>query len=301
MNRFCHPERVGRRVPRDVLGALTSIGVIGTALAVSTACGWGAEAGTRGPSAATFLTQLILLMLVGRLLGELMIRFGQPSVMGMLLGGILLGPSGLGLLWPDLHEVLFPKAPEQNAMLDGIAQLGILLLLLLTGMETDLKFVRQVGKTALVVSLSGVAVPFMCGFALGELMPEALLPRPDQRLITSLFLGTALSISSIKIVAAVIREMGFTRGDLGQIIVASAICEDSIGWCIIAIIFSLAQAGTVDVMSVGRSMLGTAVFLIASFTVGRRIVFFLIRWANDYFESDFPVVTAILVIMGCWR
>jgi Kef-type K+ transport system membrane component KefB len=174
MNRFCHPERVGRRVPRDVLGALTSIGVIGTALAVSTACGWGAEAGTRGPSAATFLTQLILLMLVGRLLGELMIRFGQPSVMGMLLGGILLGPSGLGLLWPDLHEVLFPKAPEQNAMLDGIAQLGILLLLLLTGMETDLKFVRQVGKTALVVSLSGVAVPFMCGFGLGELMPEAL-------------------------------------------------------------------------------------------------------------------------------
>ena len=105
-------------------------------------------------------------------------------------------------------------------------------------------------------------------------MPEALLPRPDQRLITSLFLGTALSISSIKIVAAIIREIGFTRRDLGQIIVASAICEDSIGWCIIAIIFSLAQAGTVDLMSVGRSMLGTAVFLIASFTVGRRIVFF---------------------------
>jgi Kef-type K+ transport system membrane component KefB/nucleotide-binding universal stress UspA family protein len=298
MNRFGHPERVRRCVPRHVLGALTSIGVIGTALGVSTACSWGAAAATSGPSPVTFLGQLILLMLVGRLLGELMIRIGQPSVMGMLLGGILLGPSGLGLLWPDLHDVLFPKAPEQNAMLDGIAQLGVLLLLLLTGMETDLKFVRQVGKTALVVSLSGVAVPFMCGFALGELMPEALLPSPDQRLITSLFLGTALSISSIKIVAAIIREMGFTRRDLGQIIVASAICEDSIGWCIIAIIFSLAQAGTVDVMSVGRSMLGTAVFLIASFTVGRRIVFFLIRWANDYFESDFPVVTTILVIMG---
>ena len=298
MNRFGHPERVGRCVPRHVLGALTSIGVIGTALGMSTTCTWGEAAATSGPSPVTFLGQLILLMLVGRLLGELMIRFGQPSVMGMLLGAILLGPSGLGLLWPDLHDVLFPKAPEQNAMLDGIAQLGVLLLLLLTGMETDLKFVRQVGKTALVVSLSGVAVPFMCGFALGELMPEALLPSPDQRLITSLFLGTALSISSIKIVAAIIREIGFTRRDLGQIIVASAICEDSIGWCIIAIIFSLAQAGTVDLMSVGRSMLGTAVFLIASFTVGRRTVFFLIRWANDYFESDFPVVTTILVIMG---
>jgi Kef-type K+ transport system membrane component KefB len=160
-------------------------------------------------------------------------------------------------------------------------------LLLLTGMETDLKFVRQVGKTALAISLSGVAVPFLCGFALGELMPETLLPRPDQRLITSLFLGTALSISSIKIVAAIIREMGFTRRNLGQIIIASAICEDSLGWCIIAVIFSLAEAGTIDLMTVGRSLLGTAAFLIASFTVGRRIVFVLIRWANDHFEVIF--------------
>ena len=121
---------------------------------------------------------------------------------------------------------------------------------------------------------------------------------PDQRLLTSLFLGTALSISSIKIVAAVVREMGFTRRNLGQIIVASAICEDSIGWVIIAITFGLAEAGTIDLVSVSKSVLGTALFLVASFTVGRRIVFFLIRWANDNFESDFPVITTILVIMG---
>ena len=168
-------------------------------------------------------------MLTGRLLGEAMTRIGQPSVMGMLLGGILLGPSALGLVWPDLQHALFPKTVEQKAMLDGVAQLGILLLLLLTGMETDLKLVRKVGQAALIISLTGVAIPFAFGFALGEVMPEALLPRPDQRFITSLFLGTALSISSIKIVAAVVREMGFTRRNLGQIIVASAICEDSIG------------------------------------------------------------------------
>jgi len=165
-------------------------------------------------------------------------------------------------------------------------------------METDLKLVRTVGKAALSISVTGVAVPFICGFALGQLMPQSLLPHPDQRLLTSLFLGTALSISSIKIVAAVVREMGFTRRNLGQIIVASAICEDSIGWVIIAIIFGLAQAGTIDLMSVAKSVLGTAVFLIASFTFGRRIVYFLIRWTNDNFESDFPVITVILVIMG---
>src|SRR5262245_41868257 len=257
-----------------------------------------AEGGKSAPSEVIFLTQLITLMLVGRLLGEAMNRIGQPSVMGMLLGGILLGPSALGALWPDLQPALFPKTPEQKAMLDGISQFGILLLLLLTGMETDLKLVRQVGKAALSISVTGVAVPFACGFALGQLMPEALLPHAEQRLLTSLFLGTALSISSIKIVAAIVRGMDFTRRNLGQSIVASAICEDSIGWVIIAITFSLAEAGTIDAFSVGKSVLGTAVFLIASFTVGRRLVFFTIRWVNDNFESDFPVITAILVIMG---
>jgi Kef-type K+ transport system membrane component KefB/nucleotide-binding universal stress UspA family protein len=237
-------------------------------------------------------------MVVGRLLGEVMNRIGQPSVMGMLLGGIVLGPSVLGALWPDLQHTLFPRTPEQKAMLDGISQFGILLLLLLTGMETDLKLVRTVGRAALSISVTGVAVPFICGFTLGQLLPESLLPHSDARLLTSLFLGTALSISSIKIVAAIVREMGFTRRNLGQIIVASAICEDSIGWVIIAVIFSLAQAGTIDLVSVSKSVLGTAVFLIASFTVGRRIVYFLIQWANDHFRSDFPVITTILVIMG---
>src|SRR6266849_7691556 len=268
------------------------------ALVLSASASFAAEGARTGASDVIFLAQLITLMLIGRLLGEAMNRIGQPSVMGMLLGGILLGPSVLGVLWPELQHAIFPRTPEQKAMLDGISQFGILLLLLLTGMETDLKLVRKVGQAALSISLSGVAVPFLCGFTLGQFMPESLLPHPELRLLTSLFLGTALSISSIKIVAAVVREMGFTRRNLGQIIVASAICEDSIGWVIIAIVFGLAEAGTIDLMSVAKIVLGTAVFLIASFTFGRRIVYFLIRWANDNFKSDFPVITIILVIMG---
>jgi Kef-type K+ transport system membrane component KefB/nucleotide-binding universal stress UspA family protein len=267
-------------------------------LALSTAPSLAAETGKSAASEVVFLAQLIMLMTVGRLLGEIMNRVGQPSVMGMLLGGIMLGPSVLGVLWPDLQRAIFPGTAEQKAMLDGISQYGILLLLLLTGMETDLKLVRSVGKASLSISVTGVAVPFICGFVLGQFLPEWLLPHPDQRLLTSLFLGTALSISSIKIVAAVVREMGFTRRNLGQIIVASAICEDSIGWVIIAIIFGLAQAGTIDVFHVSKSVVGTAAFLLASFTVGRRIIHFLIRWTNDNFESEFPVITTILVIMG---
>src|SRR5262249_478399 len=266
------------------------------ALVLSAGVSFAAEGAKSSASDVIFLAQLITLMIIGRLLGELMNRIGQPSVMGMLLGGVMLGPSVLGALWPDLQHALFPSTPEQKAMLDGISQFGILLLLLLTGMETDLKLVRTVGKAALSISVTGVAVPFICGFMLGQWLPESLLPHSDQRLLTSLFLGTALSISSIKIVAAIVRGMGFIRRNLGQIIVAVAICGASIGWVIIAVIFTLAQAGTIDPMSVTKSVLGTAIFLIASFTVGRRLVYFFIRWTNDHFESDFPVITTILVI-----
>src|SRR5260370_25309730 len=115
-------------------------------------------------------------------------------------------------------------------------------------METDLKLVQTVGKSALSISVTGVAIPFICGFVLGQFLPEWLLPHPDQRLLTSLFLGTALSISSIKIVAAIVREMGFTRRNLGQIIVASAIFEDSIGWVIIPILLALARPGPVALL-----------------------------------------------------
>jgi K+:H+ antiporter len=101
----------------------------------------------------------------------------------------------------------------------------------------------------------------------------------------------------VKIVAIVVREMNFARRDLGQIIVASAILEDTIGWMIIAVAFGLASAGAVDAWSLGRAVAGTALFIAASLTVGRRIVFNLIRWANDNLRSEFPVITMILVIM----
>jgi len=254
--------------------------------------------GEKGPSEWLFLIQVVVLMAAGRLVGEAMMRIGQPAVMGQLLAGLLLGPSVFGLIWPDAQHALFPHTPEQKAMVDGISQFGILLLLLLTGMETDLKLVRKVGHAALSVSVAGVAVPFACGVALGELLPEHLLPNPGERLVTALFLGTALSISSIKIVAAIVRDMNFTRRDLGQVIVSSAIAEDTIGWIIIAITFSLAQSGGVDVPSLAKSVIGTAVFLVASLTVGRRAVALAIRWANDNLASEFAVVTTILVIMG---
>src|SRR5439155_15537834 len=136
------------------------------------------------------------------------------------------------------------------------------------------------------VSMRGICLPFVCGLALGQYLPDSLLRDPNQRFIGSLFLGTALSISSVKIVAMVVREMNFLRRNVGQVILASAVIDDTIGWIIISITFGLASHGTLDAGSILQSVVGTAVFLLVSFTVGRRLVFGLIRWANDSLRSE---------------
>jgi Kef-type K+ transport system membrane component KefB/nucleotide-binding universal stress UspA family protein len=283
-------NRVLGRWPYALLAVLAlSAALMGPAFAAE---------GVKGPSDVVFIAQLLVLMIVGRLLGEAMLRMGQPAVMGQLIAGLLLGPSLFGLVLPDLQHALFPKSPEQKAMIDAIAQFGVLLLLLLTGMETDLKLVRQTGKASVFASLLGILVPFACGVALGEMLPDSMLPDPEKRLITSLFLGTALSIASVKIVAMVVREMNFMRRVVGQVILASAIIDDSIGWIIVSIIFSLALHGAVDGWSLAQSVIGTVAFMAFSLTLGRRIVFYIIRWVNDTFVSEFAVITAILVIMG---
>ena len=268
-------------------------------LLAGAAVAWAADTpGGQGASEAVFVVQLVVLMLVGRLLGEALLRLRQPAVMGQLMAGLVLGPSLLGALFPDLQHALFPAAKEQKAMLDGMAQFGVLLILLMTGMETDLKLVKASSRASISASVFGIIIPFACGFALGEFLPDAMIPDPSKRLITSLFLGTALSIASVKIVATVVREMNFLRRTVGQVILGSAIVDDTIGWIIIAVIFGLALQGHVDPLSVAKSVIGTLTFMVFSLTVGRRLVSLAICWVNDTFVSEFAVITAILVIMG---
>ncbi len=252
-----------------------------------------------GRAEALLIAEVVALMVVGRLLGEGLQRLGQPALVGQLLAGLILGPSLLGAIWPAGQHFLFSGDSAQKGMIDGLSQIGILLLLLLTGMETDLKLVKKAKGAAIAVSLTGVAVPFLGGFLLGQILPVSLLPAGlGGRLVPSLFLGTALAISSVKIVAMVVREMNFMRRNLGQVIVASAIFEDTVGWVIIAITFGIAGQQHLSLLSLMRTVAGVALFLLFSFTIGRRIIFTIIRWANDNFNSEFPVITAILVVMG---
>ncbi len=249
-------------------------------------------------SAGIFLAQITVLLLVGRLLGEVMQRLHQPPVMGQLLAGVILGPSVLGALLPAFQHHLFPPGAAQRGMLDGVAQLGVLMLLLITGMEMDFSRVTAARRAALIASICGIVVPFALGFGVGQLLPAWLIPSERHRFVTALFLGIALAISSVKIVASVIRDLNFMRRNIGQVIVAAAIIDDTIGWIALSMIIGFARTGEIDAAAVARTALSTGVFLLVSFTIGRRIVYFLIRWANDHLASEMPVITTTLIVMG---
>jgi Kef-type K+ transport system membrane component KefB/nucleotide-binding universal stress UspA family protein len=249
------------------------------------------------PSVPVFIAQITALLLIGRSLGEVAHRLKQPAVIGQLLAGVVLGPSILGW-WPAAEHWLFPAAPAQKAMLDGVAQLGILMLLLLTGMETNLAVVKRVKRAAVGVTVFGIALPFAGGFALGEFLPASLLPNPGARLLTALFLGIALAISSVKIVATVIKQLNFTHRKVGQVLLAAAVLDDTLGWLILAVIFGLARHGTVDFAVLWKTVLGAAGFMVLSFTIGWRAVSFVIRWTNDHLQTELAVVTVILLILG---
>ncbi len=276
----------------------TAVAAIAIVAASSSHPAMAAEGLSAEPSATRFLAALVAILLTSRILSEAMQRLGQPAVVGQLAAGILLGPSFFGLLLPQLQHALFASGAAERAMLDGIAQVGVLLLLLLTGMDTDLKLIRTVGRPAISVSLTGVAIPFACGVVLAFFLPEDLIPHAQQRLVMALFLGVALSISSIKIVATVVHEMNFVRRDLGQVIIASSIIDDSIGWIIIAVVFGIARVGAIEFQQLAESIAGVVVFLVLSLTLGRRATAFAIRFVNDNFVSELAVVTLILIIMG---
>ncbi|MBS0273164.1 MAG: cation:proton antiporter [Proteobacteria bacterium] len=278
-----------------VLG--TGFCLLASAAAAQTHAGGGAGNGLGGTDEVILAAQAMLLLFVGRGLGEIMQRFGQPAVIGNLLAGLILGPSLFGWVWPHAHNLIFPNDPKIGNLIKGVSDMGVMMLLLLTGMETDLKLVRKTGFPAIAVTAAGVAVPFALGFSAVYFLPDSILPTQGGKLVAALFIGTALSISSIKIVAMVVREMNFMRRNLGQIIVASAIMEDTAGWVIVSITLGIAGAGGLALGGLARTVIGTAIFLALSYTVGRKLVFWLIRWVNDTFVSEYAVITAILIVM----
>ena len=205
--------------------------------------------------------------------GELMLKLGQPSVLGEILAGIVLGPTVLGTLAPRVHGALFPPAGTVPVVLDAVATIGVVLFLLTAGTEVDLTRVFRQGKTALLVSSSGVVVPFVCGFVGGLLFPRFLRIEPKaDHLVFALFVGTALSISALPVIAKVLMDLNLLRTDLGSVVLSSALFNDLVGWILFSLVLGLMNSDHHTWVGLRHTVLLTLLYVGLMLTLGRWLI-----------------------------
>ncbi|MEB2285599.1 MAG: cation:proton antiporter [Myxococcales bacterium] len=252
--------------------------------------------GIQSHTLLTFILQLALLLTAARTLGEIARRLGQPPVIGELLAGVLLGPSVLGALAPELQIALFPRDPLQFQLLEIVAWLGMIWLLLMTGLETDLDTLRNLGRAAFYASLLGMVVPFATAFALGWALPDRLLVAPHERLIFALFLGTALCVSAIPVIARILTDLDLMRRNVGIVILGAGVTDDTTGWLLLSVIAGIATRGELSVSSAALAIASTAAFVALVWLAGARAVYALLQWIDDRVELRHAMVSAVIVI-----
>ena len=250
-----------------------------------------------------FLLQFAVLLAAARLMGGLALKLRQPSVMGELLAGVLLGPAVFGHILPGAHAALFPDGATQEQLLEMLSWIGMILLILRTGLEVDLRLWRFLGRAAILTSLLGIVVPYVSGFTLAQWIPASLLPAGRDRTVFALFLATAMSISAVKVIAKTLLEMKLTRRDIGAVILAASITDDTIGWVLLSIVSSIALSGSVSLPTVLRPLGSTFLVLAAAAVIGRPLVRRAIGWIERKGTLEHATTSAIVVLalaMAAW-
>lgn len=246
------------------------------------------------------IIQVAVLLLAARGLGEIAQRLNQPSVVGEILAGIVLGPSLLSSLVPAVGEWIIPQTAVQGYLLEVVSLIGVMFLLLITGLETDLALIRRQAKAAAGASIGGISVTFTTGFLLGSFLPETLVAAPERRIIFSLFIATAMSISAIPVIAKVLMDMKIMRRDVGQTILAAGMTDDTIGWMLLSIVAGLATGEAVNAGTVFSAIGSVVAFLILSFTLGRWLVRRSLDYVQDELLSRDRILTLVVALTFVW-
>src|SRR6056297_3218623 len=244
--------------------------------------------------------QVAILLLAARTFGEIVTRMGQPAVIGEILAGIILGPSLLSSAIPVFGELIIPQTDVQGYLLEVISLLGAMFLLLITGLETDIRLIKHHAKTAISVSLGGITVTFITGFFLGMYLPDFLLADANERLVFSLFVATAMSISAIPVIAKVLMDMNLMRRDIGQTILAAGMSDDTIGWILLSIVAGIAAGDAVTAGTVFTTVASVLAFLIISFTLGRWMVRKLLIYVQDEVISSDRLLSLVIILAFLW-
>jgi Kef-type K+ transport system membrane component KefB len=241
-----------------------------------------------------FLVAVAVLLLVARVLGGLSERAGLPRVVGELITGVLLGPSLLGL-WPDVAGVLLPSDAGQLHLIDALAQLGVLLLVGVTGTHLDVVVLRRLRRAAVSVSLFGLVIPLSAGVVLGLLLP---LPAGSSASagVYALFLGVAMAVTALPVIAKTLTDMRLLHRTVGQLTLAAGTIDDVVGWFLLSVAAAAAAAG-VTVGGVELSVAYLAGFILLAATAGRWLVRVLMgRVARA--GTGATVAAAVIVVLA---
>jgi Kef-type K+ transport system membrane component KefB/nucleotide-binding universal stress UspA family protein len=244
--------------------------------------------------------QIAVLLAAARFLGGLAQRLGQPAVVGEILAGVVLGPSLLSGIFPWIEQWIVPQTQAQGYMLEVVALIGVMLLLVITGLETDLSLIRRRIGVALGVAVGGLVVPFVTGLALGYSLPDSLLVDPSDRTIFALFVATALSISAIPVLAKILMDLDLMRREFGQTVLAAGMIDDITGWTMLGLVTALASAEAITAGTVLLTVLMVVIFLLATVTLGRFLVEQGLGLIQDRFRGRDAILTLVVVLAFGW-
>ncbi|UZN06399.1 cation:proton antiporter [Leptospira santarosai] len=244
------------------------------------------------------LLQLIVIMFSARFFGKLATVLGQPSVIGEILAGILLGPSLLGLAFPEGFQLLFPK--ESLSTLQILSQLGLLLFMFVIGMELDLQILKNQAESAVVISHSSIMFPFLLGAGLAYFIYVPLAPEGVDFIAFCLFMGIGMSITAFPVLARIILEKGLTKTALGSLALTAAAADDVTAWCVLAIVVTIVNAG-----SFSSGILMIVMSLTYMFVMWKGILPLMKRAGNVYTtkESMTKSITAfffLFIFLSAW-
>lgn len=244
------------------------------------------------------LLSLGILLTFARVLGEFAQRFGQPAVLGEILAGVLLGPTLLGTVLPEVHAFLFPIEGPRGAVMEGLSSLAITLFLLVVGMEVNLSTVWRQGKTVLYVGFGGVVAPFVVAFAAAWWLPGLFGSGESEvaPLVFALFFATAMTISAVPVISKTLMDLGLYRTDLGMIVIAGGIFDDLAGWILFAVILGMTGVQSGLGLAVGHTIGLTLGFVVFMLTIGRRLIHTVFPWVHAHFSWPGGVLGLVLAL-----
>ncbi len=247
-----------------------------------------------------YLLQIGVMLATGLLFGLLMRKVNQPAVLGELIGGIVLGPTIFGFLFPTLYEWLFPVDAGINQAREDIVRFGILFFMFVAGLEVNLSQIRQRKQSILLISILGCLLPFMLGVVSILLFPDFWnYPTQSSGLNFMLFIGIALSISALPVITRILMDLRLLQHELGGIIITSAALNDLIGWSLFALLFS--NLSTESLQSNLVKTLGmTILFTLSILVIGRWFGRLTFRWARTklVWPSGFLSLAAVFIFIS---